>query len=178
MLAIQSPFENWPITSHHPGSVIITLCHLYPDVYNTVYNRHVTNHKASKEGASLTTFNFLKLHAVNHVMSTKTFIAAPKTLILPTQSLPAGDTSSPTALGSGTHTDTQHTVTGECVHYCEWGQCGIKTTASTGSLSSVVSACLLRKTTLCALTWLHSHCALWTSDISTWGTLVHWVFFL
>ena len=30
----------------------------------------------------------------------------------------AGDTTSPTALGSGTHMDTQHTVTGECVHYC------------------------------------------------------------
>ena len=34
------------------------------------------------------------------------------------KSLPAGDTTSPTTLGSGTHTDTQHTVTGECTHYC------------------------------------------------------------
>ena len=25
-----------------------------------------------------------------------------------------------TALGPRTHTDTQHTVTGECVHCCEW----------------------------------------------------------
>ena len=32
--------------------------------------------------------------------------------LMPTQSLPVGDT----ALGSGTHMDTQHTVTGECVH--------------------------------------------------------------
>ena len=32
--------------------------------------------------------------------------------LMPTQSLPVGDT----ALGSGTHTDAQHTVTGECVH--------------------------------------------------------------
>ena len=45
--------------------------------------------------------------------------------LMPTQSLPTGDTTSPTALGSGTHTDTQHTVTGECVHY--W--CAIKAMA-------------------------------------------------
>ena len=35
--------------------------------------------------------------------------------MMPTQTLPAGDTASPTALGSGTHMDTQHIVTGECV---------------------------------------------------------------
>ena len=33
-------------------------------------------------------------------------------------SLPAGDTVSPTTLGSEAHTNTQHTVTGECVHSC------------------------------------------------------------
>ena len=34
------------------------------------------------------------------------------------KSLPAGDTVSPTALGSEAHTNTQHTVIGECVHDC------------------------------------------------------------
>ena len=37
---------------------------------------------------------------------------------MPPTSLPAGDTVSPTALGSEAHTNTQHTVTGECVHNC------------------------------------------------------------
>ena len=37
---------------------------------------------------------------------------------MPPKSLPAGDTVSPTALGSEAHTNTQHTVTGECVHNC------------------------------------------------------------
>ena len=36
-------------------------------------------------------------------------------LTMSTTSLPAGDTVSPTALAE-THTNTQHTVTGECVH--------------------------------------------------------------
>ena len=37
---------------------------------------------------------------------------------MPTQSLPVGDTPSPTALCSESHMNTQHTVTGECGHYC------------------------------------------------------------
>ena len=37
---------------------------------------------------------------------------------MPTQSLPVGDTTSPTALCSESHMNTQHTVTGECGHYC------------------------------------------------------------
>ena len=41
-----------------------------------------------------------------------------RTLVMPTQSLPVGDTTSPTALCSESHMNTQHTVTGECGHYC------------------------------------------------------------
>ena len=37
---------------------------------------------------------------------------------MPTQSLPVGDTTSPTALCSESHMNTQHTVTGERGHYC------------------------------------------------------------
>ena len=58
------------------------------------------------------------------------------------------------------------------------GQCELKTTAITGSPSSVASAYLLCKTTLCALAWLHRHCALVTSEITTWRILVHCVFIL
>ena len=41
-----------------------------------------------------------------------------RTLVMPTQSLPVGDNTSPTALCSESHMNTQHTVTGECGHYC------------------------------------------------------------
>ena len=50
--------------------------------------------------------------------SVVSFTVSPRTLFMPTQSLPVGDTTSPTALCSESHMNTQHTVTGECGHYC------------------------------------------------------------
>ena len=41
-----------------------------------------------------------------------------RTLFMPTQSLPVGDTTSPTALCSESHMNAQHTVTCECGHSC------------------------------------------------------------
>ena len=60
------------------------------------------------------------------------------------KSLPAGDTTSPTALDSGTHTDTQHTDTGECVHYCCTGEAvAMKQRNATVLLSLLASSYLL-----------------------------------